>query len=130
MGLVFMNNFQRKVVSVVKKFYDNYNCFTFTLELDGEQFSIPIDKFYYVSEDNECVIIPDRKVFIAARRAIKSNKKIEECFNGLSVFKIDLKKLDIEIADEECGCSYSCGNYKNCSCHDELTITSEDKINE
>ena len=125
-----MNNFQRKVVSVVKKFYDNYNCFTFTLELDGEQFSIPIDKFYYVSEDNECVIIPDRKVFIAARRAIKSNKKIEECFNGLSVFKIDLKKLDIEIADEECGCSYSCGNYKNCSCHDELTITSEDKINE
>ena len=71
-----MNNFQRKVVSVVKKFYDNYNCFTFTLELDGEQFSIPTDKLYYVSEDNECVIIPDRKVFIAARRAVKSNKKI------------------------------------------------------
>ena len=109
-----MNNFQRKVVSVVKKFYDNYNCFTFTLELEGEQFSIPTDKFYYVSEDNECVIIPDRKVFIAARRAVKSNKKIEECFNGLSVFKIDLKKLGIEIADEECGCSHSCGNCKNC----------------
>ena len=125
-----MNNFQRKVVSVVKKFYDNYNCFTFTLELDSEQFSIPTDKFYYVSEDNECVIIPDRKVFIAARRAVKSNKKIEECFNGLFVFKIDLKKLGIEIAEEECGCSHSCGNCKNCSCHDELTITSEDEVNE
>ena len=125
-----MNNFQRKVVSVVKKFYDNYNCFTFTLELDGEQFSIPTDKFYYVSEDNECVIIPDRKVFIAARRAVKNNKKIEECFNGLSVFKIDLKKLGIEIADEECGCSYSCGNCKNCSYYDELTITSKDEVNE
>ena len=125
-----MNNFQRKVVSVVKKFYDNYNCFTFTLELDGEQFSIPTDKFYYISEDNECVIIPDRKVFIAARRAVKSNKKIEECFNGLSVFKIDLKKLGIEITDEECGCSHSCGNCENCSCHDELIITSEDEVNE
>ena len=125
-----MNNFQRKVVSIVKKFYNNYNCFSFTLELDGEQFSIPTDKLYYVSEDNECVIIPDRKVFIAARRAVKSNKKIEECFNGLSVFKIDLKKLGIEIADEECGCSHSCGNCKNCSCHDELTITSEDEVNE
>ena len=125
-----MNNFQRKVVSVVKKFYNNYNCFSFILELDGEQFSIPTDKFYHVSEDNECVIIPDRKVFIAARRAVKSNKKIEECFNGLSVFKIDLKKLGIEIADEECGCSQSCGNCKNCSCHDELIITSEDKVNE
>ena len=125
-----MNNFQRKVVSVVKKFYNNYNCFSFTLELDGEQFSIPTDKLYYVSEDNECVIIPDRKVFIAARRAVKSNKKIEECFNGLSVFKIDLKKLGMEITDEECGCSHSCGNYENCSCHDELTITSEDEVNE
>ena len=125
-----MNNFQRKVVSVVKKFYNNYNCFSFTLELDGEQFSIPTDKLYYVSEDNECVIIPDRKVFIAARRAVKSNKKIEECFNGLFVFKIDLKKLGIEIAEEECGCSHSCGNCKNCSYHDELTITSEDEVNE
>lgn len=128
--MIFINKFQRKVVSTVKKFYNDYNCFLFVLELEGEQFSIPTDKLYYVSEDNECVIIPDRKVFIAARRAVKSNKKIEECFNGLSVFKIDLKKLDIEIADEECGCSHSCGNYKNCSCHDELTIISEDKINE
>ena len=125
-----MNNFQRKVVSVVKKFYNDYNCFSFTLELDGEQFSISTGKFYYVSEDNKCVIIPDRQVFIAARRAVKSNKKIEECFNGLSVFKIDLKKLGIEIADEECGCSHSCDNCKNCSYHDELTITSEDEVNE
>ena len=114
----------------MKKFYNDYNCFLFTLELEGEQFSISTDKLYYVSEDNECVIIPDRKVFIAARRAVKSNKKIEECFNGLSVFKIDLKKLGIEIADEECDCSNSCGNYKNCSCHDELIITSEDEVNE
>ena len=124
-----MNNFQRKVVSVVKKFYNNYNCFSFTLELDGEQFSISTGKFYYVSEDNKWVIIPDRQVFIAARRAVKSNKKIEECFNGLFVFKIDLKKLGIEIAEEECGCSHSCGNCKNCSCHDELTITLEDEVN-
>ena len=124
-----MNNFQRKVASTVKKFYNDYNCFSFTLELEGEQFSISTDKFYYVSKDNECMIIPDRKVFIAARRAVKSNKKIEECFNGLSVFKIDLKKLGIEIADKECGCSHSCGNCENCSCHDELTITLEDEVN-
>ena len=124
-----MNKFQRKVVSTVKKFYNNYNCFSFVLELEGEQFSISTDKFYYVSEDNECVIIPDRQVFIAARRAVKSNKKIEECFNGMFVFKIDLKKLGIEIADEECGCSHSCGNCENCSCHDELTITLEDEVN-
>ena len=124
-----MNNFQRKVASTVKKFYNDYNCFSFTLELEGEQFSISTDKFYYVSEDNECMIIPDRKVFIAARRAVKSNKKIEECFNGLSVFKIDLKKLGVEIADKECGCSHSCGNCENCSCHDELTITLEDEVN-
>ena len=113
-----MNKFQRKVVSTVKKFYNNYNCFSFVLELEGERFSISTGKFYHVSEDNECVIIPDRKVFIAARRAVKSNKKIEECFNGVSVFKIDLKKLGIEIAEEECGCSHSCGNCKNYSCHD------------
>ena len=50
--------------------------------------------------------------------------------NSSSNLGVKLKKLGIEIADEECGCSHSCGNCKNCSCHDELTITSEDKINE
>ena len=43
---------------------------------------------------------------------------------------MDLQKLGIEIVDEECGCSHSCGNCENCSCHDELTITQEGEVNE
>ena len=125
-----MNNFQRKVVSTVKKFYNDYNYFSFALEVEGERFSISTDNFYCVSEDNECVIIPNRKVFIAARRAVKNNKKIEECFNGLTAFKIDLKKLEKELVvkDEEentkenfeenhkcnCGCNGNCSS--NCQC--------------
>ena len=44
--------------------------------------------------------------------------------------KPELYMSALEIVDEECGCSHSCGNCKNCSCHDELTITQEGEVNE
>ena len=123
-----MNKFQRKVMVKVKEFENNTNNFNIMVEMDDNM--VQLNNGYYVIDTNkDCLLFPKSQVFRAARIAVKENKSIFNCFTDLKIFKVDLQKLGIEIAEEECGCSHSCGNCKNCSCHNELTITLEDDVN-
>ena len=124
-----MNKFQRKVISKVKEFENNTNNFNIMMEMDDNMVQLN-DGYHVIDANKNCLYFPKSQVFRAARIAVKENKSIFNCFTDLKIFKVDLQKLGIEIAEEECGCSHSCGNCKNCSCHDELTITQEGEVNE
>ena len=124
-----MNKFQRKVMVKVKEFENNTNNFNIMMEMDDNMVQLN-DGYHVIDANKECLYFPKSQVFKAARIAVKENKSIFDCFADLKVFKVDLQKLGIEIAAEGGGGSHSCGKCTNCSGHDDLTRTSEDKVNE